>query len=264
MLVFELAPSSQDPFECKEQGSLLFGLRDFSSAQSLYSRALSLLRAALPLTTGAAVLMTTSNDPYSGVMATVICIEADGRAVVMADSDSSEEERICSAENLWPAGPEATKERELARALYMNLGRCSIKLGRRGWAVRWLTFALVLARDSVPTSSSSSSSSSVKHIADALTLRCRVYLGFGKVGLARRDAMDLRPFDSARSDQLLVEVARKKDEKKKMDRRLARDISRWVEDAMQPRAAGNGSDINGDAESDLNFPHDDDENDDEA
>lgn len=125
------------------------------------------------MTAGANVLV---GDKYVFRHA-VVCDVCDDEVCVMHDDTDHEE--VCAKERVHPAGQQGSDYRALCRALYMNLGRSSVQLGHKGWAVRWFSLALVLVL------ANDSSSDSSKHLADAYSARCRAYLNLGKLNLAK-------------------------------------------------------------------------------
>jgi hypothetical protein len=225
LLDFENLPVTS-ALEGKLWGNELFGLKDYAAAWSTYSKAVEVLRVKGWPTVGSAVIVDhrESTTPFR---TGVVCnLSGDGLLSILFDEDDSEEDLVDSS-RLTPLG-QNTEEQGLCRALFMNLGRCCIKLHKKGWAVRW--FSLALALTGVYASPDRD-----ERMADTLWARGRVLLGMGRLQLADRDAAALRCLNPQRGEALAQEVQQGRVRIRRADRRLARDVAEWVEEAMQPR-----------------------------
>lgn len=223
LLDFERSSSDSSPAEARLRGNALFGLSDFAAAHDLYLRGFELLTRGPPLSVGTAVLVELPEDPYnfcSGVLFDV----RESTCSVLLDGD---EERQADMSRLLSIGQDGSEERELVRALSMNLGRSCLKLSRKAWAVRWFSIA-----HAVISASEDESPDKCKRLADALCGRASSYLELGKLRLAKKDITALLAVDETRGARLAREWEDRRRTRGRQDRALAREVARWVETAV--------------------------------
>mmetsp|Transcript_24990 Transcript_24990/g.55448 ORF Transcript_24990/g.55448 Transcript_24990/m.55448 type:complete len:254 (+) Transcript_24990:154-915(+) len=123
----------------KSQGNVLFGLKDFPAAARRYKKGLEVLVAPVEVSVGQAVLVSFPDnlDLYCGMVA-----DCDGVGdVLLDDPRTAMEEAQVPLSSLQPVAA----ERPLQRSLHLNLARCLLKLGRRGWAIHHASVALALS-----------------------------------------------------------------------------------------------------------------------
>ena len=220
------AAADCSPAEARNRGNTLFGLGDFASAFELYRRGFEgLTRGAFSaLSVGAAVVIDRPEDPFT-FRSGIVCDVSHSSCSVLLDG--SDEETRADLNRLLCIGRDGSDERELVRALSMNLGRCSLKLSRKAWAVRWFSAALAVVQAGEADYPDKS-----KHLADALSGRVASYLALGKLRRARSDIAALLAVDAARGARLQRQWEEQKRTRAGQDRRLAREVARWVETAV--------------------------------
>ncbi len=129
----------------KDRGNALFAAKDFCSATEYYRRALVALvdsgsssGSSLSIGSQVLVLDMTSGDFHDGYVSSV-----DGDSVdVELDDD---EERTVSADAVVKLAKKPV-DQVTQRAVYMNLARCALKRGLKGWAIRYASIALAVTR----------------------------------------------------------------------------------------------------------------------
>lgn len=214
--------SKFSPVDLKEQGNLLFGLKDFDEASRRYKRALDyLLTDDGSLSPGREVIYPSKDNPLIFLVAMVVSVDVDE---VELDDAEGEEVHLPRSSLIPLASP---SNRILQRSLYINLARCSLKLHRPGWAVRWSSLAMA-------TTSTLSRDDPIiqKYKTDELFIRIKALLAAGRPQLAERDAQALIGLDDKKAQSLLVEIRNFREVRKHSNRRLVKQVMRWVDESM--------------------------------
>jgi len=265
---FELIPPGTDkagPGLLKERGNKLYSeYKDYGAASVCYMRALTLV-VPTNLQIGQHVLVAqkSSLEFASGIVADIV-INAKGEAhqyeVIYDDSRLFEEHSIAASRVLGLSSP-GPQGRQLQRSLYLNLARTSLQRENFGWASRWASLGLAVSKVwdgnfhisswNTITQQTGSTESHQKLMADCYYLRSRALVSVGRPNLARADAFALREIDPERAATLLKSVEAFKAQRAKTNKKLARDVAAWVDQAMQIHAAipqgarqGGGVDLN--------------------
>lgn len=300
--------------ELKEEGNTLFSLKDYSAALSWYTEATRRLAVitsskesssykGFPI--GQNVLVPRENgsaDYKVGVISDVdgdrcdVMYDTDNRGDLLAiawrdsygqrqedyceDQDEEEEDIGLPQAKLIPLTRDV-QGRQLQRALYMNMARCAFKRGTHGWAIRYVSLMLGVARSiyAMITESSAAAALSVdrteaeiavvrKQIMDGLYFRSKALLSANRPRLAARDAKQLVTFERLveqatgramsqsslsaapisgsgnsnkhnnnnniikRGEVLLKEIASFKSRQQAVNKKLARDVVKWVDSAV--------------------------------
>ena len=225
LLDFErVAATDCSPAQARLRGNTLFGLGDLSGACELYQKGFESLTRSRRISVGASVLIDLLDDPFAFRSGVVCDVTDDSCAVLL---DGSDEETNAGRERLLFIGGDGSEERELVRAFCMNLGKCSLKLSRKAWAVRWFSAALAVAQ-----AGETDYLDKLKHVADALAARVNSYLALGKLRRARSDITALLAIDGARGARLLRQWEEQQQARTRQDRRLAKEVAKWVETAV--------------------------------
>jgi hypothetical protein len=216
--------------ELKEWGNALFSRwRDYGAAEKHYKRALNLLSP--PAATTGALALVLPSDPSKNLdmRAATVDVEDEGQFEVTFEDVEGGGEGVLSPAQIAAVLAPAAYQRELQRVLWLNLARTALKREQHGWAARYASLSLCTAR--VLESS--------KGQGDALAVRARVLLAAHKPHAAKRDAQALAQMgDQARASSLAKEAEALLQEKKRSSRKLARDIAKWVDVAMQQGQKG--------------------------
>eukprot|EP01039_Chlorochromonas_danica_P008809 gene8809-9713_t len=213
----------------KDRGNLLFSQKDFSEASKCYQKALLCL--STRITVGATVMVIPSEKDINFPVGIVACIEGSDCEVMLSTGEDYE----CSMERVVQIS-DGEVDRQQQIALYKNLSRSSLKLQRKGWALRYISMAVATAR------SLETSEQGAKMLGDCLHLRAKVLIQCCRPAHAAQDARDLDSLDRScgvrpnRSEEILKLVTSFKQRKQASDRRLAKEVAKWVDNAMQQQA----------------------------
>lgn len=147
----------------KDRGNLLFSQKDFTEACKCYQKALHCL--STRITVGATVMVISSEKEINFPVGIVACIEGGDCEVML----STGEDIDCSMERAVQIA-DSVVDRQQQIALYKNLSRSSLKLQRKGWALRYISMAVAAAR------SLETSENGAKMLGDCLHLRAKVLI----------------------------------------------------------------------------------------
>jgi hypothetical protein len=232
----------------KEQGNIIFGLRDYDKASELYLAALDVLnKASSSLSIGSEIIIQLKPNSTFLFTAMISSVQDDGRYEVEMSEDVDvfedsvsivEKSQIVSV--IFPdvkGSTNGNENRILQRSLYINLSRCCMKRTRLGWAVRWINMAMAITRCIESDYDSSSSGSSppidiLKCKTDEYFIRCRAFITANKLELAEKDARTLLSFKYLKSEALLREIVSLKEQRKAANRRLVKEVIKWVDSSM--------------------------------
>lgn len=139
--------SCDDADVLKGYGNALFTLKDYTAAMEYYKRAISATTPPVSggFSVGQCVLVSfrDSIDYQSGIISDValsLC-EAD----VMYDDPATDEE-LAVPFDLLQRLAEDYKGRLLQRSVYMNMARSALKKEQKGWAIKYSSIAIAIAR----------------------------------------------------------------------------------------------------------------------
>ena len=230
------------PAVCKERGNKMFlQFKDYDASTYWYNKALFLLqkKSEFEEKIGSAVLVRKegSVDFPSGIVSDAVVDEKweskTSKFEVIYDLDSDGEESDISGNRIILLCNSST-DRDLQRSCYLNLARCSTKRKDFGWSVRFSSIAFAITRvvDCNYCNSAKDDSKWNKMMADALFLRGKALLSSWRPKLAKNDAKILEEFDESKARSFRREIDNFKVHRVKSNQKLAKDIAKWLDEAM--------------------------------
>jgi preprotein translocase subunit YajC len=244
--------------EWKDRGDRLLRIGDASAATTYYEMALRKCSTCLHI--GSSVLI---NVGGHAVLAEVDCIDRDDIEVTIPQDGT---ERTVKQEQIILCVSEPDTERMQERIL-LNLTRCLLQLAesslrpsaRRPAYLRaavlgaTLAFAVASLHDAVeeePQSSSSATGST------ALLLRSQAFAAQSKFSHSLADAKKLLRRDPEHKEgrKWLMTLERQRKQQKKTDKRLAKEVSRWVQSAMNESVSSEQRERNDGTAAPVNRP----------
>jgi tetratricopeptide (TPR) repeat protein len=174
--------------QLKEFGNVLFGLKDFHSATAFYEKAVNqTCQNELQIGSNVVVLdnhiRTCTEGMISGIM------DGNNNALQYEIVLSNDEDTLQSRDALIQVPPDI-ETALLLRSIYLNLARCNLKLGLKGWAIRYASISLSIARilfGEVETREEyelQRLAELTKMIGDTLYFRAKTFLAANRPGLA--------------------------------------------------------------------------------
>jgi tetratricopeptide (TPR) repeat protein len=152
------------------------------------------------------------------------------------ENDDEEMELISSEKNLLEV-PYNYDDQLLHRSLYSNLSKSYLKRNYKGWTIKYasITLALVKAMISIAndTGKEERKSQLTQFLIDALYFRCKVFLASNRPKRAKRDCQELLSYDNKKGKQLEIEIQAFKVKNQKENKKLAKEIAKWVDSALQ-------------------------------
>ena len=270
----ELPLSSLDallPFECddqqspslpptpaslKEQGDALLRLKDYSAAVARYEAALAVTSS---LDLGGTVII--NDGTGRTVLAEVDCIdEEEGGTKCTADVtivDSGDEKTVDASKDILLCLLENDEDR-LQERILLNMSRCLIQLADidgstnntratkyRKAAVLGCTLALSCASYA---GTGSDVNGGIGTESKARLIRAGAYLDLGKSKHATADAKRVLKADAgnAQAKKLLRNIERRDIQRKRTDKKLAKDVCKWVNTATNAATDGGSTPVSGD------------------
>ncbi len=162
------------------------------------------------------------------------------------DSELIEEEEGITIDRIFALGE--FRHRECQRACYLNMARCAVKKGLYGWAVRYASLALAVTEmmhnngtyHTAKTIAKGNNRFNHEHInenwkkkaSDCLFLRGKALLLSGRPGSSKKEGILLSGIDSSKSQQLFNDINAFKVGRHKSDKKLAKAMVSWVQEAM--------------------------------
>jgi tetratricopeptide (TPR) repeat protein len=222
--------------EWKDRGDTLLRLGDASAAVPHYERALELLGSSPNKISIGSVVIVKQKGFFNLVQ--IDCIDRD--EVDVTHLDEEEKEETLHLNDIVLAVPKRDGKLFQERIL-LNLARCFLQLAattlirrrRPSYlkaAVRAASFALTVShfRDSMSATNFVSASKS-----KALLLRSQAQLGLSKFSHATGDAKKVLDMDPKNKEAalLLRDIARKQQKIAKADKKLVKEVCRWVQSA---------------------------------
>lgn len=235
------------PEKCKEAGNVLFTKKgDNLGAIKLYHRALELLLKPFDATSiGASVIVKMDEASSEFVTGMVSGYDVVDKKTEVCFDDGSEEGDIEASriEKLV----ESPAQKELQRSCYLNSAKAYFKENKPGWSIRFSSLALAVSRvlgedgDYRHEGSSKGLSDSDlppkyrRLIADCLFIRGKACLGAGRHVTAQQHAELLcgQEIDEAKGKALAKDVHSFRVIRMKSNRKLAKHMGEWVEQAME-------------------------------
>jgi hypothetical protein len=181
LLSFELEDLVCDQAEeLKNRGNILFGLKDYTEASKSYLCAVAKLENQRPLSIGSEVLVCRPEDEefHHGYLASFI--DSTGNIEIVLDGKL---DCVASRQSIVALSIPSTQD--LHRAIYLNLARCSLKRGHRGWAVRYASIALAISQLLLDTENIDPTVA-IKKLADCLYFRSKTLISAGRPNRAAK------------------------------------------------------------------------------
>jgi hypothetical protein len=239
---FELCARRRPPAPAalKDAANALFKLDDCDAALELYAEARALL-SAVSLTSGSRVLVKPPPNARGGRMrpATIATLDDGGGGTQLADvlyddeplHATEPEEELLPRERLVAVGADAP----LQVALYLNCARAAAKRGDRLEPIGWAERALACAAHVEPAAQGQALALKALYLLARAELARSNFKG-AEAAAARGAA--LAGADEREWRALAAEVARRKAEHLRQNKRLAKEVSSWISGVMD--ADGDG------------------------
>ena len=284
LLDWEFDNDSDDALYLKDCGNMLFALKDYEAAVEWYHRALEKLefpKLSIGCTVITAPLPSSSSSSSSSSggdtthrsfrIGTVSDCDDSSSVITKCDimyddlnydgdghGDGDDEEVDMEASRVTIIHPDRSKQ-TIQASLYSNLAKSSFFLHRFGWAVRNSSIAILIQTQE----SIHGDEKRKKNVCDMYFVRIRAFLSSGRPRLAGKDVKTLGKFDETRAKILTKEIEQFKTKRQVSNRKLAKDVAAWVDQAMQINSqimseqrieggysSDNDNDINSDCDSD--------------
>ena len=253
--------SSPSPVSLKEQGDALLRLKDYSAAIARYEAALA---ATSSLDLGGTVII--NDGTGRAVLAEVDCIDEENNKRTADDTIvGSGEEKTVDAKDILLCLLENDKEERLQERMLLNLSRCLLQLASadgsadairatkyRKAAVLGCTLALSCASYAGEGSDNVGVDTETK----ARLIRAGAYLDLGKAKHATADVKHVLKTDvnNAQAKKLVRDIERRDIQRKRTDKRLAKDVCRWVNAATDVATNGGGAPVSDDGSNGSSSP----------
>lgn len=223
---FERSPPLTDADALKSQGNTLYGLKDFEAAAERYEAAIKAMRKGCTLSEGQKVLVISPEEKSRPVRPAIVAtlVDADVEVVFVDDDGIDTDGDAVLPQSKLVTVAEPT---ELHIALYLNLARATFERGDRLPPIAYAHRALAAARHL------DSADESRRWRLKALALLCKAEANRSNFKEARRLAQ-LGKADSHDGDwdRVLREVDRKAEAFRKSNKRIAREMTRWIDGVM--------------------------------
>jgi tetratricopeptide (TPR) repeat protein len=235
--------------EWKDRGDTLLKLGDASAAVPLYERALHILGSSPNKVSIGSVVIVKQKGFFKLVQ--VDCIDHD--EVDVTHVDEEEKEETLAVSDIVLAVPQRDGKLFQERIL-LNLARCFLQLAatthiqrrRPSYlkaAVRAASFALTVShfRSTMSTTNFSSATKS-----KALLLRSQAHLGLFKFSHATGDSKKVLEMDPKNKEAALLmrEIEQKQQKMARADKKLVKEVCRWVQSATTESSVSDNQTIN--------------------
>ena len=243
------------PASLKEQGDALLRLMDYSAAATQYEAALGLTS---NLDLGGTVII--NDGTGRTVLAEVDCIdEEEGGTKCTADVTivgSGDEKTVDASKDILLCLLDNDEER-LQERILLNLSRCLLQLADidgstnntratkyRKAAVLGCTLALSCASYA---GTESGGNGGIGTESKARLIRAGAYLDLGKSKHATADAKNVlrADTDNVQAKKLLRNIERRDLQRKRTDKKLAKDVCKWVNAATNAATGGGSAPVSG-------------------
>ena len=248
------------PASLKEQGDALLRLNDYSAAVSRYEAALALTSS---LDLGGTVII--NDGTGRTVLAEVDCIdEEEGGTKCTADVTivgSGDEKTVDASKDVLLCILDDDDER-LQERILLNLSRCLLQLAEIGGSANnthatkyrkaaVLGCTLALSCES-HAGTESDGNGGIGTERKARLIRAGAYLDLGKSKHATADAKRVLKVDAdnAQAKKLLRNIERRDMQRKRTDKKLAKDVCKWVNTATNAATGGGSTPVSGDGDGD--------------
>ena len=248
-------PSSPSPASLKEQGDALLRLKDYSAAVAWYEAALA---ATSSLDLGGTVII--NDGTGRAVLAEVDCIdEEDTKCTAdVTIVSGGEEKTVDAAKEILLCLLENDKEERLQERILLNLSRCLLQLASADGstdavrATKYRKAAILgctLALSCASYARKSSDNVRIDTESKARLIRAGAYLDLGKAKHATADVKHVLKTDmnNVQAKKLMRDIERRDVQRKRTDKRLAKDVCRWVNTATDVATNGGGAPVSDDA-----------------
>lgn len=276
----------ENPSQLKEFGNQLFHVKDYRQAMVFYQLALqTLMKAAtgkkgkgdkeeeamLEIGTQVLVFNKEIGDFLVGMISGSSSSSSSSSSTGTVDYEvilSDDSEMVLSSKDLLelPLGYEGQL---LQRSLYANLGKCALKRGLKGWAVRYSSLSLGITRAMIETAQDKGEGGGGRGegeanklsqlLADSLYLRGKALLQACRPARATLDCKELLSVEGERGGGgggkggeakkkgklLESEILTFKTKRQKENRKLAKEIAKWVDTSLTQANWKEGSGGNG-------------------
>ena len=252
-----------DVLYLKDCGNKLFSLKDYEAAVEWYLKGLQSLDVPLP-SVGCTVVVAPrqqqekKNSPNSfsssngdfksstrdirqksfrvGTVSDYRNNDGTKKCDVMFDDecddgtiDIDDEEMDVDISRLTSIHPDQSK-RVIQASLYSNLAKSSFFLRRFGWTVLYSSVAIFIQFQEWINDGDEKRK---KSICDMYVVRVRAFLSSARPLLATKDIGKLSQLDETRAKTLTKELDQFKVKRQASNKKLARDVAAWVDQAMQ-------------------------------
>jgi tetratricopeptide (TPR) repeat protein len=235
----------------KDYGNDLFKVKDFAKAMEFYQLALqqftSQKYSILEIGTQILIFNEMLGEFFIGMISSNDDAEQKKEYEVLLNDD----EEIVALERDLIEVPKDYDQQVLQRSLYSNLAKCALKRGLKGWAVRYASLALALgkamiaiARDTGMYEEDQTKRAKMNQfLADSLYFRCKAFLAASRPARARADCDELASLDAKKAKQLNGEIQSFRVKRQKDNRRLAKEIAKWVDSSLSQSGVSLGGDL---------------------
>ena len=213
----------------KTQGTTLFKLKDYEAAAEEYTKAVKCVKCD-QLSPGVIALVKplgrpTRSCPLEVRPALVLCVD-EGTADVQYLDDDSEEDGL-NGSRLILLSPEYLM---LVVGLYLNLARCFLNLDRPEFSVQYCS----RARATGIAMQSNNEPKAEEKIVTALFLEAKSHVEAHMPKLAIAACEAALVLDPGNKDVTLLvkQIQRGKDRRAKSNKKIAREVSKWISDTM--------------------------------
>jgi tetratricopeptide (TPR) repeat protein len=177
--------------QLKNNGNMLFSLKDYHSAIEIYRRSIIALykqSGSEHVSTGSVVLVSKTGS-INFECAMISDTNSNKTFEIVYDNSNIDDEEKIERNRLTPICISAS-EKSLHRSLYMNMAKCNLKINQTGWAIRHCSLAIAVSRilfsDADAVNAEPSSSAMHKQLADSIFLRAKALLQANRPGLAAK------------------------------------------------------------------------------
>lgn len=232
---------------CKDNGNVLFGLKDYITASFYYKIAIDKMKSQVAVALGSNVIVLNYDKGTSCIDGMVSDSEVNDRGQTTFEVMLSDQSEVTTTlDKLLPV-PQDREGQVLLRSVYLNLARCEMKRNRKGWCVQYASIAVAISdvlrsdlrdRDGEDNDAVAVEVAEIRKLyADALYFRAKALLTAARPGLAMRDWKLLLHVDNTqRVTQLKQDVDAFRAKRTRDNLRLAKDVARWVDDVMSGKA----------------------------
>jgi tetratricopeptide (TPR) repeat protein len=253
-----------DAITLKEFGNQLFKLKDYQKAIEFYQLSLKVFhqheKKGVTLSIGTQVLVfledigdyqvgmisslvepaSSSSSSSSGKKKSSTIKDDDEEGIYyeisLSDENDEEIDIIISEKHLLEV-PHSYDDQLLHRSLYSNLSKSYLKRNYKGWTVKYASITLALVRAMISIAKDTGKEERLTQLTqfliDALYFRCKVFLTSNRPKRAKRDCQELLQHDIKKGKQLETEIEVFKVKKQKDNKKLAKEIAKWIDSALQ-------------------------------